>query len=184
MNRLRYKYLTILVFGLLLIPAYGHAYDFPAAYSDKINDPSANTVVIIDYLTSKALNSADARDDAQRARRVKENAATALYAEALATRIKLVERSKSKGLKDTAGALTGVLKDSRSVLQEEVLTNVSNIAERLNDIVSLEAGLADMEGSAILTSIPNGDSELVERDEDQDQDQDQEDVDVQEEGVE
>lgn len=149
MNSLGNKWLAILVWGLFLSPSLAGAYDFPAAYNKEVNNPSANTKVIDKYLTSSAGSSAEATEDAERSRRLRENIATALYAEAISTRIKVIRESKKKKLP------TPPIKESRTILQDEVLKHTGNIARRLNDIVALEAGIADMQGTNILTRLPN-----------------------------
>ena len=155
-----YNYISIIMFVLtiFIIPADALCYEFPYAYSVKINDPNDNAEIIANYLISEATDAKTAQEDKERIEMIKENIVTSLYAEALATRIKIAKRAEEKKLsaaKDKiSGAITGKLNDARAVLQDEVLLHTGNIAERLNDIMSMEAGIADLEGTIILTNLP------------------------------
>ena len=81
-------------------------------------------------------------------------AISSLYAEAFTTMTILSNSPSTVGnFVDTSSPIKATNK--KEVLESEVQTKINSIAKRLNSIISLEAGIAELEGSMILKSLTN-----------------------------
>ena len=162
-----YNYISVLVFfvAMIIAPSDAFCYKFPAAYTPKLNKPIDNADEIIKCLVSTATGSETAQNDEKRIEKLKENIATSLYAQALASRVKIAKLAAKKAKDAAAGAIAGLssVPNSRQILQEKVLEQAISVAKRLNDIVALEAGVADLEGTIIITGLPKGDTSFLDK---------------------
>ena len=79
---------------------------------------------------------------------------SSLYAEGFTTMTSLSKDPDSVGnFVDSSSPVTATNK--KEVLESEVQKQMNNIAKRLNSIVSLESGIAELEGSMALRSLSN-----------------------------
>ena len=138
------------------------AFDVPGAFQKNINDPGENVPVIIETLSYNALNSEDADKEEVAMVKLKQKAIAAAYAEAFTMRTNLqkqADKNAAEG-KKKSGHKTEV-----DLITQESKRAMRSIAERINSIMSLEAALANMEGTVIITSLPkDGPGEKEEKD--------------------
>ncbi len=79
---------------------------------------------------------------------------SSLYAEAFTTLTGLSKNPSAVGdFVSSADPVSST--DKKEVLESEVQTKLNSIAKRLNSIVSLEAGMAELEGSMVLHTLQN-----------------------------
>ncbi|MFR8205222.1 MAG: hypothetical protein ACLU99_01970 [Alphaproteobacteria bacterium] len=69
------------------------------------------------------------------------------------------EKEKEQTKKEKAAEL-GDTSDKQKVLVNEIKPRLRSIAERLNNIVSLEASIASLEGTRVIINMPKEDTSL------------------------
>lgn len=133
-------------------------------YIEDVEDIKGNVNVIIENLTSKAVNSESAAEDGEFKNIILRQLAASLYAEALTTRTNILKAEKAKASKEKVegglGKLTGGADNKKDMMADEVQPQLRSIAERLTSIVSLEAGIANLEGTTIITRLPKAPTDL------------------------
>lgn len=133
-------------------------------YIKKVEKVKDNVDLIIENLTSKAQGSEQSQQDAEYFNGILREHAAALYAEALTTRTNILkaeqEKAEKKAAAAVAGSLTGGSDNKKQILTDDILPQMQSIAERWNKIVSLEAGIASLEGNTIIIRLPKSNSTL------------------------
>lgn len=149
MKNLALFFWFFLLSAALISPRFSSAMEIPG-YIDPQKDIPANVESIIQALTSEAEGITGAIDDEEFNNIMLRKLSAALYAEALTTRTQLIKEAKEKSKKK----ITSAIKDKKAVVSEEVQTYLRKIAERINAIVSLEAGIANLEGTTVFATMP------------------------------
>lgn len=137
-----------------------NAVEIPS-YIEDVNDVRANINPIIENLTSHSQDAGGAQDDEEFQNIIFRQLSAKLYAEALTTRTKVLkaEKEKEQTKKEKAAEL-GDTSDKQKVLVNEIKPRLRSIAERLNNIVSLEASIASLEGTRVIINMPKEDTSL------------------------
>ena len=137
-----------------------NAVEIPS-YIEDVNDVRANINPIIENLTSHSPDAGGAQDDEGFQNIILRQLSAKLYAEALTTRTKVLkaEKEKEQTKKEKAAEL-GDTSDKQKVLVNEIKPRLRSIAERLNNIVSLEASIASLEGTRVIINMPKEDTSL------------------------
>ena len=137
-----------------------NAVEIPS-YIEDVNDVRANINPIIENLTSHSQDVGGAQDDEEFQNIILRQLSAKLYAEALTTRTKVLkaEKEKEQTKKEKAAEL-GDTSDKQKVLVNEIKPRLRSIAERLNNIVSLEASIASLEGTRVIINMPKEDTSL------------------------
>ena len=130
-----------------------NAVEIPS-YIEDVNDVRANINPIIENLTSHSQDDGGAQDDEEFQNIILRQLSAKLYAEALTTRTKVLKAEKEKA------AELGDTSDKQKVLVNEIKPRLRSIAERLNNIVSLEASIASLEGTRVIINMPKEDTSL------------------------
>ena len=137
-----------------------NAVEIPS-YIEDVNDVRANINPIIENLTSRSQDAGGAQDAEEFQNIILRQLSAKLYAEALTTRTKVLkaEKEKEQTKKEKAAEL-GDTSDKQKVLVNEIKPRLRSIAERLNNIVSLEASIASLEGTRVIVNMPKEDTSL------------------------
>ena len=135
-----------------------NAVEIPS-YIEDVNDVRANINPIIENLTSHSQDAGGAQDDEEFQNIILRQLSAKLYAEALTTRTKVLKAEKEQTKKEKAAEL-GDTSDKQKVLVNEIKPRLRSIAERLNNIVSLEASIASLEGTRVIINMPKEDTSL------------------------
>lgn len=153
----------------VLLPKQASALDMleVPAYIDTTASVPANVRKIVDALTSKAEGMQEAQDDADYYNTVKRKLAASLYAEALTTRTNMIADEKKAAAEKTAKAAGKALagmggsQDKKEIIANDVQPQLVSIAKRLNSVMTLEAMVANLEGTMLITDLPKSNTELV-----------------------
>lgn len=141
------------------------AFEIPQEYLKNIDEPADNIPVIINRLRSTAKNLEEADEQEAAQRETMQMAAAAAYAEAFTTRTNLQKQAKENAAK---GEASNSHKTEVDIISEEVQGHMRSSAERLNSIVALEAVLANMEGTIIISSLPKDEVEEEDKEDKED----------------
>lgn len=137
-----------------------NAVEIPS-YIEDVNDVRANINPIIENLTSHSQDAGGAQDAEEFQNIILRQLSAKLYAEALTTRTKVLKAEKEKEqTKKEKTAELGDTSDKQKVLVNEIKPRLRSIAERLNNIVSLEASIASLEGTRVIVNMPKEDTSL------------------------
>lgn len=148
--------MTFLAVGVWFTATPSAAVEVPDYISSQTEDVGKNVCSIINALSSNAVGSQEAEDDAEIKNIQRRKSAADLYAEAIVTRTTIIKEEKERQIKEKAGKAASMLnvKDKETIMSDRIQPPLINIAKRLNAIASLEASMAVLEGTMIFTDLP------------------------------
>ncbi len=151
MKNKQIKWATIICCSLLFV-ADAQSFEIPS-YIEDPQDVSGNINIIIEQNTPKRGSSEDAQDLTKKTQETISEYAARLYAEALAIRASM---SKETGavevVKDVAGNILGST-NKQAILQNDVKSQVKNIALHLKQIVELETAIVNLQSTQLLAGM-------------------------------
>ncbi len=143
----------LMLFLIFLTPLEARSLSVPS-YIEDTNDIKGNICKIIKEKTSGGVSFEDTALATAEKDAIIMKTISSLYAEGFTTITSLSKDPSVAGdFIDSSTPVTAT--DKKEVLEAEVQAQINHIAKRLNSIISLEAGIAELEGSMILRSLSN-----------------------------
>ncbi len=167
MNKLKHFSILFLA-AVCCTPTSTLALEIPDYIVSKNGKPinvADNICPIIKALSSEAVNSTEAEAEASKENELLRDLASKVYAEAISTRVVLMNEKDREFDLDSLCADKG---NGEAEEQKEIMTKATrplliSIARRLQSIAALEAGIASLEGTQMFKSIPKGESDVLNR---------------------